>query len=72
MTPPLSIRYYDDDDAADVRTELSKEWFSIESLKSRIMVAGEGGGSEWIYLIGVSVGGFPGGKSDSVKSSVLP
>ena len=36
------------------------------------MVAGGGGGSEWIYLIGVNVGGLSGGKSDSAKSSVPP
>ena len=71
MTPPLNRGYYGDD-PADVRTELFKELFSIESLKSCIMVAGGDGGSDWIYIIGGNVVGLDGGKSNSAKSSVPP
>ena len=45
-----------------------KKKFSFELHKSRIMVAGGGGGSEWIY----SISGLSGGKSFSAKSNDTP
>ncbi len=45
--------------ATDVRLT-GGEWNQFESLKSRIMVAGGGGGSEWPYAIGGDAGGLVG------------
>lgn len=45
--------------ATDVRLA-GGSWDQFESLKSRIMVAGGGGGSEWPYAIGGDAGGLIG------------
>ena len=58
--------------ATDVRTDLSDDWYDIESLKSRIIVAGGGGGSEWTYSIGGNGGGLIGGISYSASHSTNP
>ena len=55
--------------ATDVRLNSSTEWWDIESLLSRIMVAAGGGGSEWAESIGGNGGGIDGGDSTSAKYS---
>ena len=49
--------------ATDVRLIAKDEWYDNESLISRIMVAGGGGGTEWDETIGGNGGGIEGGSS---------
>jgi hypothetical protein len=57
--------------ATDIRLENSVNWFDIGSLKSRIMVAAGGGGSEWACAIGGNGGGLVGGTSYSAINCVM-
>ena len=47
----------------DIRLTLTENWYDNESLISRIMVAGAGGGAEWEGSIGGNGGGLVGGNS---------
>ena len=53
--------------ATDVRLNRTNEWYDLESLKSRVMVAAGGGGSEWPLSIGGNGGGLNGMESTSEK-----
>ena len=58
--------------ATDVRLHASDDWWDLESLKSRIMVAAGGGGAEWAYSVGGNGGELTGNASISAKSSTNP
>ena len=53
--------------ATDVRLEKSSNWWDLQSLKSRIMVAAGGGGAEWKNSIGGNGGELTGNYSISAK-----
>lgn len=57
--------------ASDVRLYVNSnfDWFDDKSLRSRIMVAGGGGGAEWNMSIGGNAGGLEGGTSISQCTS---
>ena len=46
-----------------IKLIVTKNWYDTESLISRIMVAGAGGGAEWAASIGGNGGGLIGGNS---------
>lgn len=56
---PGSVNGFSGGGATDLRL-VNGEWHNFNSLKSRIMVAGGGGGSEWPYSVGGDAGGLIG------------
>ena len=55
--------------STDVRLEKSENWWDLQSLKTRIMVAAGGGGAEWSASIGGNGGELIGNSSISAKSN---
>ena len=56
--------------ATDIRLKATTQWWDLDSLITRIMVAGGGGGSEWKASIGGNGGGIVGGESISGKTDI--
>ena len=55
--------------ASDVRLEYNEKWYDFNSLKSRIFIAGGGGGSEWSYSLAGNGGGLVGGNGIALRTS---